>query len=68
MTDQEKIARIIDEAVGCWHDVADEHDILHCNCFRQALADRLIELGIFEGYTKLPCNEHGELLYRINEH
>lgn len=45
-----EVARIIDEAVACWHMVADDHDIKHCNCFRDTFAQRLIDLGLFEGY------------------
>jgi hypothetical protein len=50
---QHELAQIIDIAVDCWHEVADEHDIAHCNCFRESFARRLIELGIFIGYDKL---------------
>jgi hypothetical protein len=44
---------IIDEAVASWHKVADDHDIVHCNCFREAFAQRLIDLNIFVGYKTL---------------
>ena len=50
---QKEIANIIDLAVQCWHEVADEHEIKHCNCFREAFARRLIDLGVFVGYDKL---------------
>ena len=50
---QQKIAEIIDMAVDCWHEVADEHDIDPCNCFRELFAKRLIDEGLFVGYNKL---------------
>ncbi len=53
MEEQLKIARIIDEAVGCWHKVADDHDIKHCNCFLEEFARSLIDKGVFIGYDKL---------------
>jgi hypothetical protein len=50
---QKLIASIIDTAVDCWHEVADDHDIEHCNCFRDVFAQRLIDQDVFIGYTKL---------------
>ena len=51
--DQVEMARIIDEAVSCWHEVADDHGIKHCHCFREMFAQRMIDLGLFIGYDKL---------------
>jgi len=54
---QKQIASIIDEAVSCWHEIADTHEIKHCNCFRDLLAKRLIEQGLFIGYDKLDLRD-----------
>jgi len=58
MTDEEiehqrEIAWFIDHAVEKWHEVAEEHDIKSCNCFREALAGSLVDEGIFAGYDTL---------------
>lgn len=50
---QREIAHLIDIAVECWHDIANTHDIKHCNCFLDNFTRRLIDLGIFIGYDKL---------------
>lgn len=42
---------ILDEAVDCWHKVADDHNIKHCNCFKEMFARRLIELGYAESFA-----------------
>jgi len=47
---RDEVKQIINEAVACWHDVADDHDIKHCNCFRDAFVRRLIDLKLFDGY------------------
>ena len=48
--DREQMKKLIDEAVDCWHAIADEHDFKHCNCFRDKFVRRLIDLGLFDGY------------------
>jgi len=40
----EEMHRIIDEAVLAWHEVADKHEIKHCNCFREKFARKMIDL------------------------
>ena len=39
--DEQTPTKFIGKAVECWHDVADEHDFPHCNCFRDMLTRRL---------------------------
>lgn len=51
--EQVKLANLIDLAVVIWHEVAEEHNIRHCNCFREAFASRLIKDGTFVGYVAL---------------
>ena len=55
---QSEIADLIDIAVACWHEVAEEHEIKHCNCFREAFARKLIDDGIFVGYDKLDAEKN----------
>ena len=51
MLEGDELQTLIDEAVDCWHKVADDHDKKHCNCFREAFVRRLIEIGYKSAYT-----------------
>ena len=53
LVEQRQIANIIDIAVRCWHEVADDHDIKHCNCFLEKFAQELIDRKLFVGYVTL---------------
>ena len=37
-----EVCEILDLAVDKWHEVADEHNIKHCNCFRVEFGEALI--------------------------
>lgn len=51
MIERAELKKLIDEAVACSHEVADDHGIQHCNCFREKFVSRLIEMGYKSPYV-----------------